>query len=233
VTPLGAGDDVPLVIVPSGRLHQVPWSGLHPAETCVVPSATFWARSRRAAPAGDGAGLALVAGPGLPGALAEVRQIHQARQQSDLLVPPDSDVRATLAMISRADTAHLACHGLLRSDNPLFSSLLLSDGPLTLYEVLNAGVVPRRVVLAACNAGEEHRYAGFVSALMARGTAGVVASTIPLPDGATVPLMTSLHREVAAGASLARAVWQARTGADLERAEDYVAWSGITAYGAA
>ena len=238
VTPLGAGDDVPLVIVPSGRLHQVPWSGLHPAETCVVPSATFWARSRRAAPAGDGAGLALVAGPGLPGALAEVRQIHQARQQSDLLVPPDSDVRATLAMISRADTAHLACHGLLRSDNPLFSSLLLSDGPLTLYEVLNAGVVPRRVVLAACNAGEEHRYAGgevlgFVSALMARGTAGVVASTIPLPDGATVPLMTSLHREVAAGASLARAVWQARTGADLERAGDYVAWSGITAYGAA
>ena len=32
---------------------------------------------------------------------------------------------------------------------------------------------------------------------------------------------------------MAQALWQARTTADLERAEDYVAWSGVTAYGAA
>jgi tetratricopeptide (TPR) repeat protein len=238
VTPLGVGDDEPLVIVPSGRLHRVPWPGLHPAETCVVPSATFWARSHRTAPPAAAARLALVAGPDLPGALAEVRQIHRACQEADLLLPPDSNVQATLKLISGADLAHLACHGLLRSDNPMFSSLLLSDGPLTLYEVLNAGVAPRRVVLAACDAGAEYRYAGgevlgFVSALMARGTAGVVTSAIPLPDGASVPLMTRLHREVAAGTSMAQALWKARTTADLERAEDYVAWSGVTAYGAA
>ena len=97
--------------------------------------------------------------------------------------------------------------------------MLLSDGPLTLYEVLTSGVVPRRVVLAACESGVEHSYAGgevlgFVSALMARGTAGVVASTIPLPDGASVPLMTRLHRNVAAGDSLPHALWEARAGAD-------------------
>jgi hypothetical protein len=39
---------------------------------CVVPSATFWARGRRVAASPDGTGLALVAGPGLPGAMAEV-----------------------------------------------------------------------------------------------------------------------------------------------------------------
>jgi tetratricopeptide (TPR) repeat protein len=238
VTPLVAGDGVPLVVVPSGPLYKVPWPGLHTGETCVVPSATFWARSRRAAPPANGARLALVAGPGLPGALAEVLEIHRTRGEAGLLLPPDSTVRATLDMISNVDLAHLACHGLLRSDNPQFSSLLLSDGPLTLYEVLNSGVVPRRVVLAACESGAEHRYAGgevlgFVSALMARGTAGVVASAIPLPDGASVPLMTRLHRHVAAGASLARALWEARASADLERAEDYAAWSGVTAYGAA
>jgi len=238
VTPLGVGDDVPLVVVPSGPLHRVPWSGLHTGETCVVPSATFWARSRRAAASPDGTGLALVAGPGLPGAMTEVQQVHRARPGSGLLLPPDSTVRATLKMISNAELAHVACHGLLRSDNPLFSSLLLSDGPLTLYEVLASGAVPRRVVLAACESGVEHSYAGgevlgFVGALMARGTAGVVASTIPLPDGASVPLMTSLHRNVAAGESLPEALWKARTGADLERAEDYAAWAGVTAYGAA
>jgi hypothetical protein len=238
VTPLAVEDGVPLVVVPSGPLYQVPWPGLHTGEVCVVPSATFWARSRRAASGVNGGGLALVAGPGLPGAVAEVLEVHRARREASLLLPPDSTVRATLSMISKADLAHLACHGLLRSDNPLFSSLLLSDGPLTLYEVLNSGVVPRRVVLAACESGAEHRYAGgevlgFVSALMARGTAGVVASTIPLPDGASVPLMTRLHRQVAGGASLAQALWEARAGSDLERAEDYAAWTGVTAYGAA
>ena len=238
VMPLGVGGDVPLVVVPSGPLHRVPWSGLHTGEICVVPSATFWASSRRAAASPDGTGLALVAGPGLPGAMAEVQEVHRARPQSGLLLPPDSTVRATLNLISHAELAHIACHGLLRSDNPLFSSLLLSDGPLTLYEVLASGVVPRRVVLAACESGVEHSYAGgevlgFVGALMARGTAGVVASTIPLPDGASVPLMTSLHRNVAAGESLPEALWKARAGADLERAEDYAAWAGVTAYGAA
>jgi hypothetical protein len=238
VEPLGVGDDVPLVVVPSGPLHRVPWSGLHTGEMCVVPSATFWARGRRAAASPDGTGLALVAGPGLPGAMAEVQEVHRARPESDLLLPPDSTVRATLNLISHAELAHVACHGLFRSDNPLFSSLLLSDGPLTLYEVLASGVVPRRVVLAACESGVEHSYAGgevlgFVGALMARGTAGVVASTIPLPDGASVPLMTSLHRNVAVGESLSEALWKARAGADLERAEDYAAWAGVTAYGAA
>ena len=238
VGPLGVGDDVPLVVVPSGPLHRVPWSGLHTGEMCVVPSATFWARGRRAAASPDGTGLALVAGPGLPGAVAEVQEVHRARPGSGLLLPPDSTVRATLKLISNAGLAHVACHGLLRSDNPLFSSLLLSDGPLTLYEVLASGVVPRRVVLAACESGVEHSYAGgevlgFVGALMARGTAGVVASTIPLPDGASVPLMTGLHRNVAAGDSLPEALWKARAGADLERAEDYAAWAGVTAYGAA
>ena len=238
VEPLGVGGDVPLVVVPSGPLHRVPWSGLHTGEMCVVPSATFWARGRRAAASPDGTGLALVAGPGLPGAMAEVQEVHRARPESDLLLPPDSTVRATLNLISHAELAHVACHGLFRSDNPLFSSLLLSDGPLTLYEVLASGVVPRRVVLAACESGVEHSYAGgevlgFVGALMARGTAGVVASTIPLPDGASVPLMTSLHRNVAVGESLSEALWKARAGADLERAEDYAAWAGVTAYGAA
>ena len=45
--------------------------------------------------------------------------------------------------------------------------------------------------------------------------------------------MTSLHRNVTAGASLAQALREARATADLERAENYVAWFGVTAYGAA
>ena len=60
------------------------------------------------------------------------------------------------------------------------------------------------MVLAACDSAAEVSYAGdasllgFVSALLARGTAGLVASVLAVPDAEAVPLMSALHRRVAA-----------------------------------
>src|SRR5207245_7925335 len=52
-----------------------------------------------------------------------------------------------------ADLAHIAAHGSFRTDNPLFSSVRLSDGPLTVYDLERLSRAPRRVVLSACNTG--------------------------------------------------------------------------------
>ena len=103
--------------------------------------------------------------------------------------------------LAGAGLAHLACHGRVRSDNPIFSSLLLADGPLTVHELELRGAAPHRIVLAACESGSEVTYEGnetlgFVSSLLARGSAGLVASAIVVPDWDVVPLMTSLHRAV-------------------------------------
>jgi CHAT domain-containing protein len=256
IEPLGVPADAPLVVVPSGPLLRVPWSPLVPGPVCVAPSATFWALSRRAA-AGDAAlrdagpsdavagrgsrgrgRVALVAGPGLPGAAREVAALRAVHPDATALLPPDSTAEATLELVRHSDLAHLACHGRLRSDSPLFSALELSDGPLTLHELFARGVAPRRVVLAACDSGVERSYEGgemlgFVSALMARGTAGVVAAGLPIPDGASVDAMTALHRHVGRGASLAEALFAARTEVEPDTPEAYVAWCGLTAYGAA
>ena len=51
---------------------------------------------------------------------------------------------------------------------------------------------------------------GFVSALMARGTAGVLASVAAIPDMPTVTLMTALHRRLLAGDTLSAALHTAR-----------------------
>jgi CHAT domain-containing protein len=150
-------------------------------------------------------------------------------------------VDATIDLIKGADLAHLACHGLFRSDSPLFSALELSDGPLTLHELFERGVAPRRVVLAACESGVEHSYAGgevlgFVSALMARGTAGVVAARLPIPDAASVATMTALHEALRAhhhDETLAGALFTARTRTAPDSADAFVAWCALTAYGAA
>jgi CHAT domain-containing protein len=94
------------------------------------------------------------------------------------------------------------------------------------------------VILAACDSGVERSYKGgevlgFVSTMMARGTAGLVTPGLPIPDGASVDLMTALHDAIRGGASLADALYRARTAVGADDPETYVAWCGLTAYGAA
>ena len=45
----------------------------------------------------------------------------------------------TGAVIGAADTCHIAAHGTVRPDNPLFSSLLLDDGPYTVFDLEQLG----------------------------------------------------------------------------------------------
>jgi tetratricopeptide (TPR) repeat protein len=241
IRPLGVPAEASLVIVPCAPLQSVLWSGLRSGVTSVAPSATVWARSReRASRQPDPADqvTAAVAGPGLSGAVSEVLEIAALHPRARQLMPPASTVEATLDTLRGADLVHLACHGHLRSDNPLFSALQLADGSLTLYELMQRGVSPRRLVMAVCESAVEREYAGgevlgFVSALMAQGTAGVVASGIDIPDGAAVALMIDLHRHLAAGLTLDEALHRSRADCDRDDLGTFVAWCGLTAYGAA
>jgi tetratricopeptide (TPR) repeat protein len=240
--PLAVAADAELVIVPLRGLQGVPWSALHSGPVCLAPSATFWARSaqraqaRRQARRGDG--VVLVAGPDLPGAVAEVDSLTGIHPTATSITPPASTADTVASALAGADLAHLACHGTLRADNPMFSSLLLSDGPLTVQEAYARGLAPHRLVLASCESGSQVSYAGdevlgFVSALLARGTAGILASTAVVPDVEAVDLMTAVHRGLARGATLARALHEARAATNLEDPGHYVNWCTFSAHGAA
>ena len=206
VAPLGVDPHDELVVVPVGVLHGVPWSCLHDGPLSLAPSATFWQRTAQAAAGvgrrhrhgprgrsrsrrGAGGGGHPAVGPsGCRG--ADRRSAAAPRRSSPRWPTPTS--------------AHLACHGTPRADNPMFSSLLLADGPITLQELHGAAVAPHRLVLASCHSGADVAYAGdevlgFVSAMLAQGTAGVVASIAAVPDVAAVDLMVELHRGVRTG----------------------------------
>ena len=239
---VGAGDE--LVVIPVPGLDGVPWAAVHGGPVAVAPSATIWARtaaSSRAGPAaGDdaGHGVALVAGPDLPGAIEEVDALAGLYASARRLMPPASAADAVAAALEGADLAHLACHGVLRTDNPMFSSLLLSDGPMTLQEIYARGLAPRRLVLASCQSGSQASYAGdevlgFVGALLARGTAGVLASAAVVPDVPAAGLMTAVHRHLSRGATLARALHEARGAQDTEDPGSFVNWCTFNAHGAA
>ncbi|GAA0897821.1 hypothetical protein GCM10009558_110270 [Virgisporangium aurantiacum] len=164
--------------------------------------------------------------------------MHRLYPDATVITPPHSTTAAVVVLADGAGLVHLACHGLLRSDNPLFSSLILSDGPLTVQEFQARGAAPNRLVLASCQSGIDVSYAGdevlgFVSALLARGTAGIVASTAAVPDVAAVDLMCALHEGLISGRTLAHALHAARATLDRSDPAAFVNWCTFTAHGAA
>jgi tetratricopeptide (TPR) repeat protein len=237
VAPLRLPPDVPAVVSPVRDLLRVPWAALLDRPTSVVPSAGLWLRSARRPAPGTGR-VALVAGPELPGALAEVTALAPLYPDPVVLVPPAAGVTEVVRALDGAELAHLACHGLVRDDNPTFTSLLLADGHLTLHELDQVGTPPHRIVLASCRSGQDvglegNEPLGFVGTLLARGTAGLVASTVDVPDLASTPLLRLLHAALPGAGTLAAALHEARTALDPTDPAAYVARTAFTAYGAA
>ncbi len=209
----------PVVVSPTSRLHGVPW-GLLPALAdvphSVVPSAALWLRARERASVSDR--RVFVSGPGLTTGGAEIAVV--APRHADAIVLRDGAATVDDAMeaLDGAGIAHLAAHGHFRADSPLFSSLDLADGPLAVHDFERLDRAPHRVVLSACDSGVlapvgAGELLGLVSALLAIGTAGVVASVAVVNDEATVDVMVDVHAALDAGADLATALHTARSAA--------------------
>ncbi len=211
--------DGPLVIVPPGRLHAIPWA-LLPALTrrpfTVAPSARAWFRAKAAVPPVSRR-VVLATGPGLVTGGAEVPLAAALYPGATVLSGPDATAGRVLAALDGAWLAHIAAHGTFRADSPMFSALHLHDGPLTVYDFEQLGRAPHWMVLPSCDSGVlapagADELLGLVSSLLPLGTAGVVAGVVPVNDQAVIPLMTALHQQLAAGRSLAESLLSVRTG---------------------
>ncbi len=204
-------DDRPLIIVPTGPLQSLPWSTLPSCAqrpVTVAPSATTWHAASLTAPASGR--TVVVAGPGLPGASREAQSIAQMYGVT-ALSGPSATVGAVQVALAGADVAHLATHGRVHPEHPLFSSLQLTDGPMTGYDLEQLRPVPRLVVLAGCNTGRDAVVAGeellgLTATLLARGARQVIATVVPIPDTDTEPVMTAFHARLLAGESAASAL---------------------------
>ena len=152
---------------------------------------------------------------GWPGRARSWRRWRPCTPEPARFGPAASSVDDVLAALEGAEIAHLACHGSFRVDNPMFSSLQLADGPLTVFDLEKLHEAPRLVVLAACDVGTAAVSAGdellgLGAALHRAGTESVVASLVPVPDDAAVTMMVALHRGIAAGEPVAVALARAR-----------------------
>lgn len=230
--------DAAVVIVPTGVLQSMPWSllpQLRGRPVTVAPSAALWHSATGRAPhAGH---VAVVAGPGLAGAYQEAVDVAAIYGSQPPLVGNASSAKAVSAAVDGASVAHLAAHGTVRADNPLFSSLRLVDGPLTVYEMERLDHGADTVVLASCDSGRDVVLAGdemigFSAAFLNRQTRNVVASVVPIPDAATAPVMVSFHSKLVAGTPVATALADAQESIDPADATAYAAAAGFVCVGA-
>ncbi|MHC3467587.1 CHAT domain-containing protein [Streptomyces sp. 7R007] len=233
---LGSG---PVVVVPPGRLHRVPWAllpSLRERVLSVSPSASSWLRARQTRPP-EGGRHVLVRGPGLATGGAEVPELAGRYGGPTLLEDDDARVPWVLKEIDGAALAHIAAHGTFRADSPLFSSLRMVDGPLIVHDFEHLDRSPYRIILSCCETARlasvgADELLGLVTALLPLGTAGVVASSAPVNDEAVVPLMLALHKGLGDGLSLAEALRDARTALPNDALHQATGWA-FTAFGAA
>jgi CHAT domain-containing protein len=100
--------------------------------------------------------------------------------------------------MTTATLAHIAAHGVFRSDNPMFSTLQMSDGPLFVHEMDALSAVPETVVLAACSSGRSgvlpgDELLGTAAVLMGAGVRTVIAPLIPIADDVSTQIANGLH----------------------------------------
>jgi len=156
-----------------------------------------------------------VADPSIPAVTEEARAVARHLPYAEVL----SDERATLEVLRAkapgCGVLHLACHGMFRSDNPMFSSLKLHDGWLTAADVLRLDLEGALVTLSACESGRNEVFAGdeligLTRAFLGAGAATLVASLWLVQDQTTARLMEEWYEHLRKGVGRAAALRNAQ-----------------------
>lgn len=220
VAPLHLGEGA-VVIVPTGPLHAVPWSALaslrRPEGLTIAPSAAWWLVTDELAPTGPRGGsnpALLVHGPDLPYAPIELDALSGIVADAHVLRGDAATVGAVLDAMAGADLVHIAAHGRFRADNPMFSSLQMTDGSIYVHDLQRLRHTPETVVLTACSAGRTSVYSGDEllgtgAALLSLGVRSVIAPLVPVRDESTAAFAVEIHRHLAAGRTPSQALSQA------------------------
>jgi tetratricopeptide (TPR) repeat protein len=236
--PLELGD-APLVLVPTGALHALPWSMLPSLEhrpLSVAPSLKLWHRTVNTSPPKTRQQV-LVAGPRLPAATQEIETLAQRHPEARTLTGEQATIQNVARALDCAASVHVAAHGRFRVDNPQFTSLELADGRVTVYDLERLSNVPNRIVLSSCESGLSAVSAGdelmgFTAAVIALGTQTVIAAVVPVPDETTKGLMLALDDELSRDTSPAQALVNARDAIPKDDRRHAVARAAFVCFGA-
>ncbi|TGJ95088.1 hypothetical protein DLJ96_15770, partial [Actinotalea fermentans ATCC 43279 = JCM 9966 = DSM 3133] len=203
LAPIDAQGD--LHVAARDLLLAVPWSSL-PSRAGRRTWVNSWIDLQEASVERTKPDVVVVAGPGLRAAVSEAEAVAQTWGQATVLTGEEATCSATVERLPSAAVVHLATHGRHETDNPLFSSLRLADGPLFAHELDGVDLRGAVVVLSACEAGLSTvriggEPLGLTSVLLRLGAAAVVSSVAPLRDDVAARVMPEFHGRLRAGAT--------------------------------
>lgn len=257
-----------LVFVPDKWLHFVPFAALRNPRTGtflveehaigLAPSAALFvdavARSRAHAPAKEPRLLAIgnpridrraFALPDLPGAEREARAAAAAFGDTAVLLGAGATRSALAARAPDADVIHFAGHGVVRTDAPLESYLVLApeadrSGALYARDLFGWHLERTRLaVLSGCHTAggslsPTEGASSLARAFFAAGVPAVVASLWAVDDDETADFFTAYYRRLAAGKGPAIALRETQMewiGGGGRRARRVATWAAFQVFG--
>jgi CHAT domain-containing protein len=214
-----------LAVIPHRSLHRVPFHILHDGTgyLCEQRTITLMPSIARVRPAAGssrqpGSGTLILAVPDslAPSIAAEAQELAAVMPAARLLLGRDASSQRLRAELPGPAVLHLACHGLYRAANPLFSALRLGDRWVNAAEILDLDLGGALVTLSACESGrpsvDSAEPVGLAWAFLAAGASGVVVSQWLVDDDATAGLMSAMYAGLAQGLPPAQALRQAQLG---------------------
>ncbi len=218
VLPLLQGDH--LIIAPHGILHHVPFHALYDGTRHLIdnftvsytPSASVYALCRCRANARSRPPLVL----GVPDARAP--HIAEEAREVAAMVPGSRlflGEKATRRLLSEAGSGsryiHIATHGVFRIDNPMFSSIRLGDGHLSLFDLYQMPLDADLITLSGCSTGLNvvvggDELFGLMRGLLSAGAGSLLVSLWDVFDRSSADFIRAFYRTLCAGAGKAESV---------------------------
>jgi CHAT domain-containing protein len=185
-------------------------------EVCYAPSAAIASQSL-AMPRGlfQRAALFGISDERTPRVSDEIQELEHLFPETVILLDEQATRASLLEYSSEVDVLHLASHGRFRPDNPLFSSLQLGDGWLTVRDAYNLDLKCELVTLSACETGMSalapgDELIGLARGFFSAGAPSLLVSLWTVDDEATARLMTEFYTRLRDGVGAAASLRSAQ-----------------------
>jgi tetratricopeptide (TPR) repeat protein len=217
-----------LVVVPHDVLHFLPFHALFDGRRSLIdeftvsyaPSSSVYRLCWTKQAKSNGGALIM----GVPDRLTpfivdEVQAVASVLQGSKVFLGPEATADQLQTHGEESRLVHIATHGLFRRDNPMFSSIRLGDGPLSVYDLYQLRLQAELVTLSGCGTGLSvvvggDEQIGLVRGLLYAGARAVLLTLWDAYDSSTAEFMKAFYGHLQKGWSKARAVqegmWELR-----------------------
>jgi len=214
-----------LIIIADGLFSQVPWSALCDANGTylkdklrirLLSDPTDLSNRRRPLRLSHSSkgSIFAVSSEYLPSVNDEGEGISKLFDKSRLYIGKEaSAIHLKKRLRKKSAFLHIATHAARSSENPLFSRLLMSEGPFFPFDLFETGVYAHLVSLSGCQTAAPGLYYGnsfsLAKAFHQAGARFVLASLWSVSDRLSMEMMIEFYRQLGNGTEVVDAYYKA------------------------